>query len=291
MRRLALPPLNRSALASGCLTLVIACAFFITGCDSASEGDERTWELVWQDEFDGPANESPDASKWTYDVGTNWGNVQLEYDTDRPENVSLDGQGNLVITARQESFMGQPYTSARIVTRGLFEQTYGRYEARMQLPSGAGMWPAFWLLGADCAPWTDGLPGGNVVWPLCGEIDVMEYRGQEPSRVHGSLHGPGYSAGNAVTRFYDIPNARFDNDFYVFAIEWGEDYIEWYVDDTLYQEITPDDLPGEWVYDDDFYIILNLAVGGNYVGPPNSNTSFPQTMVVDYVRVYRDASS
>ena len=119
----------------------------------------------------------------------------------------------------------------------------------------------------------------------------MEYRGQEPSRVHGSLHGPGYSAGEAVTRSFDLSNARFDTAFYVFAIEWGEDYIEWYVDDTLYQRITPDDLPGEWVYDHPFYIILNLAVGGNYVGPPNANTSFPQTMIVDCVRVYRDASS
>ncbi len=283
-------PRKNVLLRLGCLTcVVLLTAITFTACDSDSNADPE-WELVWQDEFDGPANQSPDPAKWDYDLGTNWGNAQLEYDTDRPENVSLDGQGNLVITARRESFQGQPYTSARIVTRGLFEQTYGRYEARIQMPSGAGMWPAFWLLGGNCRAWTEGLPGGDVLWPQCGEIDVMEYRGQEPSIVHGSLHGPGYSGGQAVTRAYTIPQARFDTDFYVFAVEWGEDYIDWYVDDVRYQSVKASDLPGEWVYDHPFYIILNLAVGGNYVGPPNANTSFPQTMIVDYVRVYRDAS-
>ncbi len=269
-------------LRSSRFALLIVTLVLFVGCDNSSDSSEREWQLVWQDEFDGSAGQSPDPTRWTFDIGTDWGNAQLEYDTDRPENVSLDGQGNLAITARRESFQGQPFTSARILTRGLFEQAYGRFEARIQMPSGPGLWPAFWLLGANF---------DTVGWPACGEIDIMEYRGQEPSTVHGSLHGPGYSAGNAVTRRFDLPQDRFDTGFHVFAVEWGEDYIDWYVNETLYQSIKPSDLPAAWVYDHPFYIILNLAVGGNYVGPPNESTTFPQTMLVDWVRVYSDASS
>ncbi len=274
--------INAVTLRSCRLALLMVVLAMGIGCDNSSDSSEREWQLVWEDEFDGSAGQSPDPTRWTFDIGTDWGNAQLEYDTDRPENVSLDGQGNLAITARRESFQGQPYTSARILTRGLFEQAYGRFEARIQMPSGPGMWPAFWLLGANF---------DTVGWPACGEIDIMEYRGQEPSTVHGSLHGPGYSAGNAVTRRFDLPQDRFDTGFHVFAVEWGEDYIDWYVNDTLYQSIKPSDLPAAWVYDHPFYIILNLAVGGNYVGPPNESTTFPQTMLVDWVRVYSDASS
>jgi beta-glucanase (GH16 family) len=261
--------------------LMIVSAILFSGCSSVSDTPERAWQLVWQDEFDGPADQLPDATRWAFDIGTDWGNAQLEYDTNRPKNASLDGQGNLVITARRESFEGQPYTSARLVSRGLFEQAYGRFEARIRMPSGQGMWPAFGLLGANIE---------TVGWPACGEIDIMEYRGQEPSRIYGSLHGPGYSGGAAITRRFDLLGDRYDTGFHVFAVEWGEDYIDWYVDDTLYQSITPDDLPGDWVYDHPFFIILNLAVGGNYVGPPNDNTVFPQTLLVDWVRVYQEAS-
>ncbi len=225
--------------------------------------------------------------KWDFDIGDGtfyglppgWGNGQLEYDTDRPENVSLDGQGNLAIVARKESYMGSAYTSARIVTRGLFEKTFGRFEARIRLPWGQGIWPAFWLLGSNFS---------EVGWPACGEIDIMEYRGQETSIVHGTVHGPGYSAGNGVTESYSLQNGRFDTDFHLFAVEWGTDYIDFYVDNQLYQTITPDDVSGEWVFDHPFYIILNIAVGGGYVGPPNDTTVFPQTMLVDYVRVYEE---
>ncbi len=244
------------------------------GCDD----DEKNWQLVWQDEFEGTADQSLDPSKWTYDIGTDWGNAQLEYDTNRPENVSLDGVGNLAIVARKENFSGSAYTSARITTKGLFEQTYGRFEARIKMPSGRGLWPAFWLLGSNI---------DLVGWPKCGEIDIMEYRGQEPTIIHGSIHGPGYSAGNAVTDSYIIPNNRFDTDFHTFTIEWNPDYIDFFVDNIFYQRITPSDANGEWVYDHPFYIILNVAVGGNYVGPPSSETSFPQTMLVDWVRVYQ----
>jgi beta-glucanase (GH16 family) len=258
-----------------------AIALPLTACSESSGPAQRDWQLVWQDEFDGPAGQSPDPAKWDYDIGTDWGNAQLEYDTDRPENVSLDGNGHLAIIARQESYEGRNFTSARIVTRGLFEPTYGRFEARIKLPWGQGIWPAFWLLGANIE---------EVGWPACGEIDIMEYRGQEVSRVHGSVHGPGYSAAEAVTRRFDLIRDRFDTDFHIFAVEWGTDFINFFVDGTFYQEVTPGDLSGTWVFDHPFYIILNVAVGGNWVGPPNANTVFPQTMLIDWVRVYEEVS-
>ena len=257
--------------------LPLALLFWAACSDSAGPQDEN-WQLVWEDNFEGPAGQSPDSRKWTFDIGTDWGNAQLEFDTDRPENAALDGQGNLAIVARAESFGGRSYTSARMVTKDLFERTYGRFEARMQLPWGQGIWPAFWMLGANI---------DDVGWPLCGEIDIMEYRGQEPSRVHGSLHGPGYSGGQPVTKRYDLPNGRFDTGFHVFAVEWKAGEIKWYVDDQLYQTVSAADVPGDWVYNHPFFIIVNLAVGGNYVGPPNATTVFPQTLLVDYVRVYQ----
>lgn len=253
----------------------------IPSCDTSTEPEIPNYQLVWQDEFDGPANQSPDPANWNFDIGTGdngWGNQELQYYTDRSENVSLDGNGNLLITARRESFGGRPFTSARIKTQGLFEQTYGRFEARMKLPWGPGIWPAFWLLGSDIE---------TVGWPECGEIDIMEYRGQQTNLIHGTVHGPGYSGGNSVTKSFGFEQKRFDTDFHLFAVEWGTDYIRFYVDDVLYQEIKPDDLSGEWVFNNSFFIILNVAVGGNYVGFPTSETPFPQSMVIDYVRVYK----
>jgi beta-glucanase (GH16 family) len=239
-----------------------------------------TWRVVWQDEFEGAAGQSPDPSRWQFDVGEDWGNAQLEYDTSRPQNVSLDGNGNLAITARKEEYLGREYTSGRINTRGLFEQQGGRFEARIRLPVGRGIWPAFWLLGSDFE---------EVGWPTCGEIDIMEYRGQEPDIVHGSVHGPGYSGGSAVTGRYDSAGVGLDGDFHIFAVEWDYDRITWILDSTRYLSITRDSLPSgtRWVFDHPFFIILNVAVGGNFVGPPDSETSFPQTMLVDWVRVYR----
>ncbi|MBN1826999.1 MAG: glycoside hydrolase family 16 protein [Candidatus Eisenbacteria bacterium] len=241
--------------------------------------DPTEVSLVFQDEFDGAAGRSPDPAKWTYDIGTDWGNAQLEYDTNRSENVSLDGEGRLAIIAREEEYRGRAYTSARIKTQGLFQKTRGRFEARIKLPVGQGLWPAFWLLGANI---------GTVGWPECGEIDIMEYRGQERRVVHGSLHGPGYSGGSARSASYELSEGSFDEDFHVFAVDWDEDGITWSVDGDDYQTIRPGDLPAgtRWVFNDPFFIILNVAVGGNYVGPPNASTVFPQTMLVDWVRVY-----
>lgn len=253
--------------------------FMVVSCENEEDLNlDQNWQLVWEDEFSGPSGQSPDPSRWKYDIGTDWGNQQLEFDTDRPENVSLDGNGHLAIIARRENFSGSAFTSARITTQGTFDQTYGRFEARIKMPWGPGIWPAFWMLGSNIE---------TVGWPQCGEIDIMEYRGQEPNIIHGSVHGPGYSGGQAITKSYGFSQDRFDTDFHLFAIEWGESYINYYVDDALYFRVEPEDVPGEWVYDQPFYILLNLAVGGNYVGFPTSQTPFPQTMLVDYVRVYK----
>lgn len=270
-------------------SVICVAASLTWGCsdvNDSSEPQDRFTRLVWSDEFDvdGPV----DPEKWVFDLGTGsqfgltgWGNNELQYYTDRPENVRVEDE-MLHITARREAFNGMSYTSGRILTRGLFETTFGRFEARIKLPFGQGIWPAFWLLGNDA--------GGTKIWPLNGEIDIMEYRGQQPTIVHGSIHGPGYAAGNAVTRSFRLPNGRFDTEFHIFAIEWGPDFIDFFVNDTKYFTITPADVRGnEWVFNDNaFHIILNVAVGGIFVGPTSPTTPFPQTMIVDYVRVYAE---
>ena len=268
--------------------LLIYVSFAFVACDNDDNLIvQRDYQLVWQDEFDGPAGQGIDQTKWNYDIGTGcdtpagcgWGNKELQSYTARPENVSLDGNGNLAIISRRESFGDAAYTSGRITTKGIFDQAYGRFEARIKMPWGPGLWPAFWMLGADI---------DIVEWPQCGEIDIVEYRGQEPNLIHGTVHGPGYSGDNPVTKLFGFENERFDVDFHLFAIEWGEGYINYFVDDLPYFQITPEDVSGEWVYDDPFYMILNVAVGGNFVGFPSEGTPFPQTMFVDYVRVYQE---
>lgn len=254
---------------------LIAITFF--SCNTDETQEVKTFDnLVMEDEFNGS---ELDTNLWTYEIGTGtdgWGNQELQYYTDRPENVKVE-EGILTITAQRESFQGSNFTSARIITKNKFEQTYGRFEARIKLPWGRGLWPAFWLLGADI---------DQVGWPQTGEVDIMEYRGQDPTIVHGSVHGPGYSAGNAVTKTFDLEDSRFDTDFHVFGIEWGPNYINFYVDDSLYNRITPEDVPGEWVYDKPFFILINMAVGGTFVGSPTDDTVFPQTLEIDYIRVY-----
>jgi beta-glucanase (GH16 family) len=259
------------------LVLLSAAALCLASCqDSATEA--TNWNLVWEDNFDGASGALASATNWSYDVGTDWGNAQQEYDTDRASNASLDGTGNLVITARREAYKGSAYTSARLITRGLREFTYGKFEARMKLPSGRGMWPAFWLLGANKA---------TVGWPQTGEIDIMEYRGQEPGTAVGSMHGPGYSGGAAITKRYSPTATRFDNSFHVFTVEWSPEQVDYLVDGKPYQTIKKSQVPGEWVFNHPFYIILNVAVGGNFVGAPDGVTPFPTAMTVDWVRVYQ----
>ncbi|MEM9260052.1 MAG: glycoside hydrolase family 16 protein [Bacteroidota bacterium] len=267
------------------LLAVAACfTFFSCEADEAQKVEERSWNLVWSDDFEGSAGQLPDASKWSFDIGTGdngWGNQETQYYTDRPENVSLDGEGNLEITALREVFGGAAFTSGRIKTKGLFEQAYGRFEARIKTPYGPGLWPAFWLLGSNI---------DEVNWPQCGEIDVMELRGQAPNMIAGTVHGPGYSAGESIGASFGFENQRFDDDFYIFAIEWGEDYIDYFVDDFLYHRLTRETVEedGEWVFDQPFYMLLNVAVGGTYVGFATSETPFPQKMEIDYVRVYQE---
>ena len=260
---------------------LIALFFLVLGC--ATEETQTVvnfTEITMQDEFD--TNGAPNPAIWGYDIGTGengWGNSELQYYTDRPENITVNN-GYLIITANQEDFNGSGYTSARILTKGKFEQKYGRFEARMRLPYGKGMWPAFWMLGANI----DSNP-----WPACGEIDIMENAGSAPTIISGAVHGPGYFGGSPILKEYDLENDRFDTGFHIFGIEWGPEYINYYVDDVLYNQITPDDVTGEWVFDNGpFFIIINLAVGGLFDGPPNADTVFPQTMLIDYVRVYKN---
>ncbi|HCV28729.1 MAG TPA: glycoside hydrolase family 16 protein [Candidatus Latescibacteria bacterium] len=257
------------------------------GSTSSAGGSDRadSFELVWSDEFEGAAGSGLDPAKWRFDVGGDgWGNQQLEYNSDRRENVALDGAGHLAITAREEAFEGNAYTSGRINTRGLFEQAFGRFEARIRLPEGKGIWPAFWLLGNNL---------DSVGWPACGEIDIMEFRGQHPAVVVGTVHGPGYAGGAGVGTEASIGGGLAGR-FRLFAIEWDEAGIRWFVDDYKYHELTPQSIPTgtRWVFDHPFFILLNVAVGGGFVGsPPDQSTIFPLTMLVDYVRVYRKAGS
>lgn len=261
------------------IPLIALLLLTITSCSTDETQTVTNFtNLVMSDEFD--TEGAPNSALWNYEIGTGnngWGNNELQYYTDRTENIKVEN-GYLLISANKEDYNGSSYTSARITTQGLFEQTHGRFEARIRVPYGKGLWPAFWLLGSDCE---------TNIWPQCGEIDIMEYLGDNPNTVFGSVHGPGYSAGEAITKDYTLENDRFDTGFHVFGIEWTKDYINYYVDDVLYQQITPEDVPGEWVFNNPFYIILNVAVGGNFPGAPNSETVFPQTMLVDYVRVYQ----
>ena len=254
--------------------LLLSALSILGGCEDKSGIEDRTYQMVWQDEFE--TDGAPDNTKWAYDLGAGgWGNNELQAYTNNAQNVIIE-DGSLKITALNN---GGSYTSARIKTQGKFDQAYGRFEARIKLPWGPGIWPAFWMLGANIE---------TVPWPQCGEIDIMEYRGQQPNLINGTVHGPGYSGGAAITKTFGFENDRFDVDYHVFAIEWGVDYIQYFVDDVPYLEINPADLTGEWVYDHPFFLILNVAVGGNYVGFPTPGTPFPQTMYVDWVRVYRE---
>lgn len=262
--------------------LLLACA---GGQSVAAPADRPAWNLVWNDEFNGGNGSTPDQSKWVIETGGNgWGNSELEYYTNRVQNVQIQ-DGNLVITARREGYSDNEgvfrgYTSARLKTQRKFQQTYGRFEARIQIPRGQGIWPAFWMLG-DASD--------HQGWPDEGEIDIMENIGKEPSMVHGTIHGPGYSGDKGISSSFSSKDGKaFADGFHVYAVEWEPDVIRFYVDDNLYATRTPADLPKDtkWVYDHPFYILLNVAVGGVWPGNPDVTSKFPQTMLVDYVRVY-----
>jgi len=267
-----------------CLTLV---AVTVTGFAQSGSAGVSPWKLVWSDEFNGPNGSTPDRSKWVFDIGgEGWGNQELEFYTESPSNAFIR-DGNLVIQAIAEKHTGggitRDYTSARLKTIGKFSQTYGRFEARIKIPYGQGVWPAFWMLGDDIE---------KVGWPACGEIDIMENIGKEPAIVHGSIHGPGYVGDTGIEAPYNLPGKqRFADDFHVFAVEWDADSISFFVDQDRYVRRTRADLkPGwKWVFDKPYFLILNLAIGGDWPGSPDSTTVFPLAMLVDYVRVYEHA--
>jgi beta-glucanase (GH16 family) len=264
----------------------------------AAEGDAGTppagdWAQTWSDEFNEPAGTKPVPTKWGYKLGGDgFGNGERQLYTDSARNAATDGDGNLVITAIKETPPGSScwygacqYTSARLRNANLFSQQYGRFEARIKIPAGKGIWPAFWMIGDDPK---------DVGWPERGEIDVMEIVGHEPGRVHGSLHGPGYSGASPVTKSYALPSGQsFADGYHTFAVEWEPDVVRFYADDQNYETRTPADLPPgtRWVYDHPFSIIMNLAVGGQWPGDPDASTTFPAQMKIDRVRVFQKADA
>jgi beta-glucanase (GH16 family) len=267
---------------SAIVLLLCTCA----AAQTSTPPSRATRTLVWSDEFNAPNDSPVDSSKWVLETGGNgWGNQELEYYTARPQNA-FQQDGNLVIKVLEEKYTGpdgvtRNYTSARLKTQGKFAQKYGRFEARIKIPYGQGIWPAFWMLGDDIE---------KKGWPKCGEIDIMENIGKEPALVHGTIHGPGYSGDKGIGAPFELPaGQRFADDFHIFAVEWEPKAIRFYVDDHLYTTRTPADLPhgAKWVYKHPSFILLNVAVGGGWPGNPDASTLFPQTMLVDYVRVYR----
>ena len=240
------------------------------------------WKLVWSDEFDGSAL---DTSKWQFEInGKGGGNGEMQYYTDRPANLSVAG-GHMTITAAKEAYQGpdgkKEYTSARIISKGKGDWKYGRFEARIKMPKGKGLWPAFWMMPSDSTY------GG---WAKSGEIDIAEVIGDKPNIVHGTLHyGDSWPKNIHTGDKFTLPSGDFSDDFHVFAIEWKEGSITWSIDGKPYQTQTKWSsvaAPFPAPFNQRFYYIFNVAVGGNWPGPPNAGTVFPQKMEVDYVRAY-----
>ena len=248
-------------------------------------GEFAGYTLSWAEEFDGPAGTPPSPGTWAPETGGHgWGNAELQYYTGETANAALDGAGNLAIVVRRTdperargSYGGRDYTSARLTTNGRKSFRYGLIQARMRIPAGRGMWPAFWMLGTDI---------DQAGWPGCGEIDVMENFGINPRVVHGAVHGPGYSGAGGITASLDTGSPLADA-FHVYSVCWEPDRIRWYIDQVRYHTVTRAS-PGShrWVFDHDFYLLVNVAVGGLPSAPPDSLTAFPQTLLIDHIRVY-----
>jgi beta-glucanase (GH16 family) len=256
-----------------------------------------TWTQVWSDEFDGPAGSAVDATKWNYDVGDGcqsgncgWGNNEKEYYSTSTDNVAINGQGQLAITARiapagTTCYYGAcRYRSGKIHTRGKLLAQPGRVEARIKLPAGQGLWPAFWMLGAD-------FPA--IPWPGCGELDIMENKGSEPTISSSAVHGPGYSGNTPFQHRQVQTNANLTDDFHIYTVEWDVGSVRFYVDNVAHFAVSSDEMShyGRPILNQPYFLILNLAVGGHFDGDPNSDAIFPATMLVDYVRVYKAGSN
>lgn len=252
----------------------------------------RNWIQVWSDEFDGAAGSRIDGTKWGYDIGDGcrdgncgWGNNEKEYYTDASENIALNGQGQLAIIARSAPsgltcYYGPcRYTSAKITTRGKVLVAPGRVEARIKLPAGQGLWPAFWMLGHTHPA---------IPWPACGELDIMENKGSQPNTTSSAVHGPGYSGATPLAHARTLAAGTFSADFHTFAIEWDPAHVRFFIDDTAHYAITRSALEqfGKSILDQPFYLIINLAVGGHFDGDPQSDAILPATMLIDYVRAY-----
>lgn len=234
------------------------------------------FSLVWQDEFEGEILEEKD---WNYEIGngaSGWGNNELEYYTNSPKNVFLSN-GHLIIEARKESAGGFDYTSARITTQNKKQFQYGRVDIRAKLPLGQGIWPALWMLGSNIS---------DIGWPGCGEIDILELLGHEPAKAHAALHYGSNSHGSK-TDSYSLGNGSFNDAFHVFSLIWKEDFIEILVDDHVQLEINKSEIGEDYPFNAPFFLIMNVAVGGNWPGSPDATTPFPQRMIVDYVRVFQ----
>jgi beta-glucanase (GH16 family) len=272
--------LNSPVLRKVAMTLLlpVCCSALCSACATYNPAPDR--KLVWADEFDQPNGSPPRAANWNYDLGASgWGNSELQNYTDRTNNARIEA-GCLVIEALKESHQGSAYTSARLKTQGKWHWAYGRIEARIKVPRGQGIWPAFWMLGTNITA---------VGWPKCGEIDIMENIGREPNTLYGTIHGPGYSGNQAISGKTNLASgAALADGFHVYAVEWTTNRIQWFLDGKQYFSVSPDTLPAgaEWVYTAPQYLILNVAVGGHWPGYPDTTTSFPQRMLVDYVRVY-----
>jgi beta-glucanase (GH16 family) len=258
-------------------------AVALTALASPAATSTPGWSLVWSDEFEAADGSAPDTAKWAFDRGGNgWGNNELQTYTDRRQNSRIES-GRLILEARKETFTGsdgisRSYTSARLKTLALASWTLGRVEARIKVPRGNGLWPAFWMLGTNFP---------TAGWPACGEIDIMEHIGRQPAKAYGTIHGPGYSGGSGIGGSTALTNAVAD-EFHLFAVEWEAARIRWFLDNRLYFTAAPSSLPSgaAWVFNKPQFILLNVAVGGNWPGNPDATTVFPQRMEVDFVRVY-----
>lgn len=256
----------------------LAVVLLLSGLSLSLQAQARPgWKLIWSDEFNAPVNTPPDPAKWVHETGANgWGNHELEDYTNHIQNAYQDGHGHLVIQALRSP--DGHITSARLKTEGKFSVLYGRVEARIQIPYGQGIWPAFWMLGDDI---------GKVGWPRCGEVDIMENIGKQPSTVHGSLHGPDWYDSTVA---YTLPQGeRFADQYHTFAVEWAPGKVTFFVDGHPYT--TEVKAGAGWRFEHPFFLLLNLAVGGDWPGNPDASTRFPQMMKVDYVRVYQRAAA
>lgn len=288
-RRGLLQAVGATALGTG-----IASGTATADADDIDPPDGREWRQVWSDEFDG---NSIDTDTWTFETGggcgqngelgtgCNWGNNEAQYYTDG-DNAWVE-DGALVIEAREEEAPNgvHEYTSARLKTSGKKSTQYGRIDIRATLPQGQGIWPALWMLGNDI---------GQQGWPDCGEIDIVELVGHEPATVHGTVHGPGYSGANGIGSGYTLGSGTFNEGPHTFSIVWDPDRIEWFVDGEQYHTVTRSQVEAagnEWVYDDSFFFIFNVAVGGLWPGYPDETTTFPQQMRVEYIREYEAVES